>query len=80
MIYSETLEPQGGHRVSRCTLRIAIPLDYMPDGLQDDPRAIALREMCRVNGIGWSHTLAPNDTLGQPVYDCTLVIENLMED
>lgn len=80
VIYAETLEPQSGHRVCRCTLRIAIPLGRMPEGLQDDPRAQALRRMCQENGIGWTHTLSPNENLGGPVYDCTLTVDNLVEE
>lgn len=79
VIYTETLSPQGSHRVYQYTLSVVIPLERMPDELQDDARVIALRKMCNANGIAWQHTLSPNDELGCPVYDCTLTVDNLME-
>lgn len=80
VVYAETLSPQGSHRVYSYRLQIAIPLVRMPDDLQDDPRVIALRKMCKANGISWTHTLSLNEDLRGPIYDCAIEVDNLVED
>lgn len=80
VIYAETLTPQGSHRVYQYSLNIAVPLERMPEELQDDARVIALRKMCGENGIAWQHTLSANDELGCPVYECMITVQNLKED
>ena len=77
VIYKEEYSPRNDARTADLTLSVAIPVPRALDALEDDPRAIALREACCSNGLAYAQTLAPDESWGCPVYAITITCQRI---
>lgn len=72
VIYREELSPRIDNRTMDLVVSVVVPVERALNDLDDDPRVIALREMCQGNGLAYNQVLAPDETWGCPVYTCTI--------
>lgn len=74
VIVAEALSPLSTHKFDVLDLSIEIPLVRMPDKLDEDPRAAALRRQCVAQK--WAHTyvLGVSENWGGPSYTYTVTV------
>lgn len=74
VIVTESVDPLSTHRFEAITLTIEIPVVRMLDDLKEDPRATALRRLCRDRA--WAHTyvLGVSENWGGASYTFTLSV------